>query len=559
MYRFSATPFNILDVNMSRNLPITPGFLRLLVTLLIFIASASGSHAAAGNSAAAANAKLPDPPVESINAINPAELRMHLEFLASRELGGRYTLSPNFAIAARYLASRLQAYGFRGAGANGSFLQSFDVVSTKTDTEKSSLTLQTKSEKLDYRYGDFLTFNSGAGAVEGPIVFVGYGISSASQEHDDYANLDVKGKIVLRVSAMPREIDPSKLGTNEQGEAAARAHGAIGELIVSFRGNSATPRLGEPRTGARESVHLARDAHARLPSAVLTPVVADKLLSHLNTSYEILKATRGEPLSPKPLEASAKLTVALNENRSTTQNVAGIFDGADAKLKFEFVTVSAHYDHLKTNAGGEFYPGADDDGSGTTSVLAIARAMSLQRPKRSILVIFHASEELGLLGSEYNTDVAPVVPLANTVVDLNIDMIGRSHQPGDESKANEQLTDANTIYPIGADRISSELHQIEERTNSDFEKLKLDYSLNDPKHPDRIYFRSDHWNYAKHGVPIIFFFDGVSVDYHQPTDTVDKIDFTKMTRVARLVYEIAWRVANLDHRLSIDKPVSAAN
>ena len=136
-------------------------------------------------------------------------------------------------------------------------------------------------------------------------------------------------------------------------------------------------------------------------------------------------------------------------------------------------------------------------------------------------------------------------------------MIGRSRLEGDDSKADEQLTDANTIYPIGADRISSELNNIEEQTNNEFEKLRLDYTLNDPKHPDRIYFRSDHWNYAKHGIPIIFFFDGVHVDYHKPTDTIDKIDFTKMSRVARLVYEIAWRVANLDHRLAVDKPVAA--
>lgn len=484
---------------------------------------------------------------------------MHLEFLASKELGGRYTLSPSFAIAARYLASRLEAYGFRGATANGSFLQTFEVVSTKTDTEKSSLTLQARSEKFDYRYGDFLTVGSGAGTAEGSIVFVGYGISSTAQKHDDYANLDTKGKIILRVSATPRDLDPSKLAPNEQGEAAAKAHGAIGELIVSFRGNFSAPKPGEPRPIARESVRLARVSEPRLPSAVLTPAIADKLLFLLDTNFEAIKAKRGEPLTPKPLDASAKLNITLNENRSTTQNVVGIFDGADPKLKSEFVTVSAHYDHLKTTAAGDVYPGADDDGSGTTSVLAIARAMSLQRPKRSILVIFHAGEELGLLGSEYNTDVAPVVPLASTVVDLNIDMIGRSHQPGDDSQGNQQLTDADTIYPIGADRISSELNQIEERTNNDFEKLNLDYTLNDPKHPDRIYFRSDHWNYAKHGVPIIFFFDGVSVDYHKPTDTIDKIDFTKMTRVARLVYEIAWRVANLDHRLSIDKQAGTAN
>jgi Zn-dependent M28 family amino/carboxypeptidase len=272
-----------------------------------------------------------------------------------------------------------------------------------------------------------------------------------------------------------------------------------------------------------------------------------------------LKTKRGVPVTPRALDASARVNVVLSETRSSTQNVVGILDGTDPKLKSEFVTLSAHYDHLKTSASGEVYPGADDDGSGTTSVLSIARAMSLQRPRRSVLVIFHAGEELGLLGSEYNTDVAPVVPLESTVVDLNIDMIGRSHLPGDDSKANEQLTDANTIYPIGADRISPELNQIEEQTNKDFEKLKLDYTLNDPKHPDRIYFRSDHWNYAKHGIPIIFFFDGVSVDYHKPTDTIDKIDFTKMTRVARLVYEIAWRVANLDHRLNINKQASGAN
>src|SRR5207253_2980878 len=146
-------------------------------------------------SAAAPNAKLPEPPADSIKAINPTELRMHLEFLASKELGGRYTLSPSFGIVARYLASRLEAYGFRGAGANGSFLQPFEVMSTKTDPDKSFLTLQIKQVKQEYKYGDFVTFGSGAGSADGTIVFVGYGISSREQNRDDYANLDVKGKI----------------------------------------------------------------------------------------------------------------------------------------------------------------------------------------------------------------------------------------------------------------------------------------------------------------------------------------------------------------------------
>jgi Zn-dependent M28 family amino/carboxypeptidase len=176
--------------------------------------------------------------------------------------------------------------------------------------------------------------------------------------------------------------------------------------------------------------------------------------------------------------------------------------------------------------------------------------MSLNRPKRSVLVMFHAGEELGLLGSEYNTDYAPVVPLDKVVVDLNIDMIGRSKPAGDTRSEDEHLTDANTVYLVGSNRISAELHQLSEETNAQFQKMKLDYYYNDPNNPERIYFRSDHWNYAKHGVPIIFYFDGTHVDYHKPTDTVDKIDFTKMTQITRLVFETGWRIANLDHRLA---------
>jgi Zn-dependent M28 family amino/carboxypeptidase len=155
---------------------------------------------------------------------------------------------------------------------------------------------------------------------------------------------------------------------------------------------------------------------------------------------------------------------------------------------------------------------------------------------------------MGLLGSKYNTDYAPVIPLDKLVVDLNIDMIGRSRPIGDTEKANETLTGPDTIYVIGADRISKELHQLHERVNARTVKLTFDYTLNDPAHPEKIYYRSDHWNYAKHGVPIIFYFDGVHQDYHRPTDTIDKIDFNKMTKVTKLVYEMGWNLGNLPNR-----------
>lgn len=480
---------------------------------------------------------------------------MHLQFLASDELGGRYTLAPNFAIAARYLASHLEAYGFRGAGDHGAFLQSFQVLSVKPDTAKSMLEITSAGKTSNYHFGDFYVAQGGSsGEAQGEIVFVGSGISSPSQQHDDYAGLDVKGKIVMIAPGLPAGIDPSKLRDNEEGQGAAYAHGAVGVLqippqrLLDLMKNKAF----QERAASRESVRLAREAEGKLPSLNLGAALAEELLGacglDLKGFYDAVG--RKQPLHAKKTGITARMNVGLLFTRTTTQNVAGILEGADPRLKNEYVVFSAHYDHLKTGPGGEIYPGADDDGSGTTAVLSIAHAMSLERPKRSVLVIFHAGEELGLLGSQYNTDYAPVVPLEQMVADLNIDMIGRSRPPGDRDLEDEHLTDSNTVYLVGSNRISHELHKISEETNAQFQKMKLDYYYNDPANPERIYFRSDHWNYAKHGVPIIFYFDGTHVDYHRPTDTVDKIDFNKMTRVTRLVFETGWRIANLDHRLT---------
>jgi peptidase M28-like protein len=494
------------------------------------------------------------PPVPAtVDSITPGELRMHLQFLASPELGGRYTLSPSFAIAARYIASHLEAYGFKGAGEHGDFLQTFQVVASKPDTAKSLLEISFDGKPKAYHFGDFyIPAESANGDAQGKIVFAGTGISSPSQHQDDYAGLDVKGKIVLIVPGTPSSV--ASLERNEYGQGAARSHGAVGILqLPPQRFLELMKGKGfQERAASRENIRLARDGEGNLPQVTLGPALAEELLSacglDLKTIYQA--ANHKEKLQGKSVDLSAKMTVSTQQTKSTTQNVAGILEGTDPVLKNEYVVFSAHYDHLKTSPAGEIYPGADDDGSGTTSVLAIAHAMSLERPKRSVLVMFHAGEELGLLGSEYNTDYAPVVPLKQMVADLNIDMIGRSKLPGDNAMEDDHLTDANTVYLVGSNRISQELHKLSEETNSQFQKMKLDYYYNDPNNPERIYFRSDHWNYAKHGIPIIFYFDGTSVDYHRPTDTIEKIDFTKMTKVARLVFETGWRIANLDHRLA---------
>jgi len=499
----------------------------------------------------------PVPP--SVESITPEELRMHLEFLASDELGGRYTLAPNFAISSRYLAAHLKSYGFRGAAKNGDFLQYFDVVSSRPDPARTSLALTMDGATTNYELGDVFSFDTSfSGTAAGPVVFVGRGISSPAQKYDDYAGLDVKGKIVLIAGGTPPEgVDASKLSDAEEGAGAAAAHGAAGVLSIptSRFARFINDKSLKERLLNRDNVRLAANDDSKLPRLTLTRAVAEKLLAQAGLSLKALNDSEKERRSLKPvvLNATARLSVAFQDHRVKTQNVVGVLEGADPKLKNEYVVFSAHYDHLQTASNGDVFHGADDDGSGTVAILAIARAMAKDPPRRSILIVFHAGEELGLLGSEYNTDVAPVVPLDKVVADLNIDMIGRSKPAGDQEEADTRLTDARSVYLVGSDRISEELHQLSETTNGEFQKLRLDYHYNDPSNPERIYFRSDHWNYAKHGIPVIFYFDGTHVDYHRTTDTVDKIDFNKMTNITRLVFETGWRIANLDHRLEKSK------
>ena len=199
--------------------------------------------------------------------------------------------------------------------------------------------------------------------------------------------------------------------------------------------------------------------------------------------------------------------------------------------------------------GDKVFNGADDDGSGTTSILELAEAYVTaakagKGPRRSILFMTVTGEEKGLLGSYYYTE-NPIFPLENTVVNLNIDMVGRTD---DAHKDNREF-----VYLVGSDRLSSELHELSEKANETYTKLSLDYTYNDEDHPDRIYYRSDHWNFAKNNVPIIFYFNGTHEDYHRETDTVDKIEFDLLQKRAQLVFYTSWYIANRDQRIVVDK------
>lgn len=232
-------------------------------------------------------------------------------------------------------------------------------------------------------------------------------------------------------------------------------------------------------------------------------------------------------------------------NLPDSENILAFIEGSEKPE--EIVVISGHYDHVGTR-NGVVYNGADDDGSGTVAVMEIAKAFQAAKksgngPKRSILFLHVTGEEHGLFGSEYYTD-NPVFPLANTVVDLNIDMIGRD-DPANRGK--------QYVYVIGSEMLSSQLKVINEAANKMTNNLELNYKYDDPNDTERLYYRSDHYNFAKNNVPVAFFFDGIHEDYHKPTDDVEKIDYNLLAKRTQLVFSTAWELANRPERIVVDK------
>ena len=243
---------------------------------------------------------------------------------------------------------------------------------------------------------------------------------------------------------------------------------------------------------------------------------------------------------------AAFLNAQYNENLPDSENIWAFIEGSEKPN--EIVVISAHYDHVGVK-NGEIYNGADDDGSGTVAIMEIAAAFQKAKdqghgPKRSILIIHMTGEEHGLHGSRYYSE-NPLFPLINTVADINIDMIGRRDE--------FHTANNNYVYVIGSDYLSTDLYNICEEVNKQNKLLTIDYKYNDKNDPNRFYYRSDHYNFAKNGIPSVFLFNGTHADYHKPTDEVSKIEFDALTKRTQYGFAIAWEIANREKRLIVDK------
>jgi hypothetical protein len=480
--------------------------------------------------------------------INAEDARKHLSILASDAYEGRETGKPGATKAANYIANEFKKLGLQPP-VNGSYFLDIPLV-------ENTLKVTFKANGVSFENGqDFL---SGRGAVpeksinSNEVIFIGYGTDS------EIGNTNLAGKILVWIN----EDKPEAGKTPNTSYRQSTARTAIVKnlqsknpaliLAVNAEIASVLKRFSASVTGGRLSIKsdAAKPAVALAPTLNITTAMADQLVKATGKTYDELKTAAANGTA-QTIKADVNVAFHTDTKDVKAVDVLGYLPGTD--LKDEVLVFSAHYDHIGLNPKGpdKVNNGADDDGSGTTGILEIAKAFTEAKkdghgPRRSILFLGNVGEEKGLLGSEYYTD-HPVFPLANTITDLNIDMIGRV---GFDYIGKPDS--GNYAYTIGSAMLSKELHQINEDANNKYTHIDQDYKYDDPNDPNRFYYRSDHYNFAKHGVPIIFYFNGVHADYHQPGDEVSKINFPLLAKRAQLVYYTGWELANRDKRPAVD-------
>jgi len=542
-----------------------------LLALLLILANAFAPALAQTKPGRTKTSKASNLAARGVDAITAAQLKIYLSFIASDEMEGRDTPSRGLDTTAKFIALNLERWCFRPAGDNGTFFQKIALRREAIDVARSSAEINGQT----FTFGDDFLSNAVAASFSGPLVFVGNGWVIKSKNLDSYRGIDVKDKIIVVVgTGFPPNTSRADLagvmGSDWSSPAVyAQQHGAKGIISIPDAGTILTweqlrARATQPGRPVVEKF-TTRPSTPPVPAVTMSLKMANALFAgeRVDATAIVKGVQNDEPIPPFELNADKKysINVAVKGEQPGTQNVVAVWEGGDRTLKNEYVAVGAHYDHVgicMPNAADPICNGADDDGSGTTALLSMAEAVShaKQRPKRSILFVWHCGEEKGLWGSRYFTEY-PTIPLDKIVTQLNIDMIGRSKKEGDTEPRNKDLSGPNEIYVIGSKMMSTELGDLSESVNKSFLNLSFNYRYDDPADPNRFFFRSDHYNYARKGIPIIFYFDGVHEDYHRPGDEPQKIDYVKMERVARTVYLTLWEVANLAARPKVDKQLPA--
>lgn len=515
-------------------------------------------------------------PVNSSSCTTPeADMKANLYFLASDELEGRQTGRPGQRIAARFIESEMRKANLIPAGDNGTYFQNFKIDVLKVDTDSTYLQFYEKKYLFTKDFIAFPNITNPFNIQKSDIVFLGYGVKNDSLKIDDLSGKDLNGKWVIVLSGLPKGMKTKRSWDFSASYEKQETLGKLGvqgiieisneNLLKNFISWNAYMFKGlllnisdTTKTIYEAKNFKATGEYTDCKLIWVSRKMGDELLAFLglDSSKIRLKMESGELINTENKSLSFSGHYVRAVDRVTTQNVVGFLKGSNPKLNNTFVALSAHYDHRGIKAStGEIYSGADDNGSGTTVVLENLKAFSRSfqngnQTQRSLLFVFHTGEEEGLIGSQYLTDHGlPIMDsLKQIIADINIDMVGRES--------------VDSIEVVGHDRLSNDFSNLVEKANRDMKLFTYSYTFNDPNDPSNIYKRSDHYNYAQKGIPIVFFTDGMGEnwqsgtkndDYHRVTDTADKINYGKMVKVSKLSYEIMKRTANLDMAPPVDR------
>jgi hypothetical protein len=491
------------------------------------------------------------------------DLRKHLTIISADDMEGRETGTEGQRKAASYIELQFKTIGLKAPAALKGYQQLYPLVADSMEAAHAKLNGSELVYGSDYYVQ--VSKNDNCAIQANELVFAGYGISEPG--YDDYAGKDVKGKIVVVFLGEPKENGLYLLSNSRNiseytypglsaKAAKAKEKGAVGIIVIQQTMKNINNSV--VNNNAKTNLTFQRkDALVGLPSIVLSSESATKLFTQWKMDSLVAQAKQTQRIYPETVanfKADYSFTYQKKQRVINASNVLGYVEGTDKKDEYVFVT--GHYDHLGKR-GDKIFHGADDDGSGTCGVIEMAEAFAKAKaaghgPRRTVVFMTVSGEEKGLWGSEYYSDY-PVFSLDKTSVDLNIDMVGRK-DPGRKEGDNN-----NYVYVIGHDKLSSDLPVINEGVNARYTQLEFDYKYDDPNDKERIYYRSDHYNFAKKGVPILFFFDGIHEDYHKTTDTVDKINFDLYEKRIRMIFHTAWEIANRDQMLKRDIPLPAEN
>jgi Zn-dependent M28 family amino/carboxypeptidase len=488
----------------------------------------------------------PEDAAPGFNSIKPEDCKEWLTKLASDEFEGRETGTEGFQKAADMIAGQFREFGLKAVGdkdASGvaTYFQMVPFVASALDGEKAVFEVTGGKDPIRLKAGEgFGATGLGALSAEGLVTFV-----FVMPNQGKIPEFDVKGRVVVVIAC------------GSDGEPVMVPSGVINDLrkvkpAAIVRINDAAAAAGVKVSEPERKDRARAVQPGRAPVPVISKAVAQKVASAAgkDLAAAMTKARSAGEAQSLATKLTAKIELATKVVDIPAPNVVGYLEGSDPTLKNELIIIGSHLDHLGRSSAGALHPGADDDASGSTGVLAVARAFTKngRAPKRSVLFMAFCGEEKGLLGSDWYV-AHPIFPLANVVAELQMDMIGRREEnhPSENSTGETAEQNVNSLHLIGAKKIAPVLNDICEKINKESVGFDFEYDQ------EGVYYRSDHYNFARKGIPIAFFFTGFHMDYHQPSDKAEKIDFPKLARVAQLVYLIAWDLAERPQRLPIEK------